>query len=428
MKCQIVSIGNELLTGDTLNTNAGWIGRFLSQYGVEVTAVFTVGDDLTAITEAIRFSMSQSDLVITTGGLGPTHDDVTRLAVQEIFGGKLVIHQPTLDFIREVFTKRNIPFTKSNYKQAEVPDTCEVFFNKQGTAPGMWFEENGCRLAVLPGVPFEMKKLMKEYVLPKIKGAADVNYHLESRYIVTAGIGESTLSDEVIGDLNAFLDDGLSVAYLPGLQGVRIRISGRGENRKKVKDRVDAVASHIYSRAGNVVVGEGEELTLAEAVGKALRNRGWTIATAESCTGGLLADQLTNIPGSSDYMYGGVIAYANKVKKELLGVDESDLSACGAVSKPVAMQMARGVAKRLGTDVGVSTTGIAGPGGGTPGKPVGTVWIGFWSHENHFALKTIFTNDRIINKERSVAVALETVRRSVLGIGTMPYGLKPHTV
>lgn len=429
MKCQIISIGNELLLGDTVNTNVSWLGRFLAQHGVEVVRSHTISDDLNLIKRTIRQGLDQSDLVITTGGLGPTHDDLTKQAVQEIFEAGLVVHQPTLDFIKSVFKKRNIPFTRSNYQQAEVPDNCEVLFNKQGTAPGMWFEEGSHRLAVLPGVPFEMKHLMQHQVLPKIKAVTEGSERYISEYIVTAGIGESTLSDHIIGSLENFLrEEGLTVAYLPGLQGVRIRITSRGNDEQQAAGRIAPVREYIYNKAGEYIIGEGEGFTLSEAVGHVLRKQNMTIATAESCTGGMLADQLTNVPGSSDYMLGGVIAYANGVKTGLLGVNEEDLAAYGAVSKPVALQMAEQVARRLGADVGISTTGIAGPGGGTPDKPVGTVWIGCWSHNRHFALKTIFTNHRIINKERSVAVALDTVRRTILGMKTMPYGLKPHTL
>lgn len=428
MKCQVISIGNELLMGDTINTNASWLGQFLAEHGVEVSRVHTISDDLELIKATIQQSMSEADLVITTGGLGPTHDDLTKKAVQEIFKSDLVVHQPTLDFIKSVFEKRNIPFTPSNYQQAEVPDNCEVLFNKQGTAPGMWFEADGRRLAVLPGIPYEMKHLMNRHVLPKIRQVAKNNdAFFYSRYLLTAGIGESTLSDELIGSLDDHMQKGVSVAYLPNLQGVRIRISGTGGNQEEVLNRIEVVADYISNKARHLIVGEGKDLTLSEAVGNVLRQHGLNIAVAESCTGGMLCNQLTNIDGSSDYFLGGVVAYANSVKKKLLEVADQDFSKYGAVSKPVALQMAKGVAALTGADIGVSTTGIAGPGGGTPEKPVGTVWIGYWSQDRHFALKTLFTNDRIINKERSVAVALETVRRSVLGIEAMPYGLKPHT-
>lgn len=426
MKCQIISIGNELLIGDTVNTNASWLGQFMTENGIAVSRVHTISDDFGLIRSTIERSLAEAELVITTGGLGPTHDDVTKKAVAELFGAEMVIHEPTLNFVKRIFEKRNIPFSKSNYYQAEVPVNCEVLFNKQGTAPGMWFESEGSFLAVLPGVPFEMKELMNDQVLPRISEMTNGSEHRYSRYILTAGVGESTLSDEIIGELGPLMNEEVSVAYLPSPQGTRIRISAYGHSRREVDGLIEPIAQHIYERAGEVIVGEGKELTLSEAVGKLLREQGVTIASAESCTGGLLSDTLTNIPGSSDYLMGGMVTYSNRSKVELLGVDEATLESRGAVSREVALQMARKVADRFGTDIGISTTGIAGPGGGSAEKPVGTVWIGYWSKDAHFALHALFTNNRLINKERSVAVAIETVRRSVSGIITMPYGLKPH--
>jgi len=426
MKAEIISIGNELLIGDTVNTNASWLGEFLTEHGVEVTAIHTVGDDLDPVMRTIRESMERSDLVICTGGLGPTHDDVTKKALQQLFDAELRVDEPTLKFIRKIFKKRNIPFSKSNYHQAEVLDNCEVLFNKQGTAPGMWFREFDSALAVLPGVPFEMKQLMKEKVLPKLAELMPDKEFRSSRYLVTAGIGESTLSDEVIGDLDRFLQNGTTVAYLPGLQGTRIRISAYGSSDEEIQSKLKPLADHIYEKAGDLVIGEGKELTLSEVLGRRLRERGLTIASAESCTGGLLASTLTDTPGSSDYVVGGVVAYSNRIKIDELAVSGGLLEKHGAVSRPVALQMARNVAQKFRSDIGISTTGIAGPDGGTEEKPVGTVWIGYWSKEKHFALKTRLTNDRLINKERSVAIALETVRRVLADMKTMPYGLEPQ--
>lgn len=424
MQCQIISIGNELLTGDTENTNASWIGRFLTENGLEVTRIHTISDDVNLVKRTIRQSLVEASLVITTGGLGPTHDDLTKKAVTELFDCDFISHEPTLEYIRKIFQQRNIPFTKSNHHQADVPDCCEVLFNKQGTAPGMWFDREEGKLAVLPGVPHEMKYLVKHHILPKLKEMKELRQYQHSRYILTAGIGESTLSDEIIGDLSSFLNDSVNVAYLPGVQGNRIRVSGYGTSGKEAEKNIQPVVEHILSRAGNLVVGEGKELTLSEAVGKKLRKKDLNIAIAESCTGGSLANTVTDIPGSGDYMIGGVIAYANEVKMKLLGVSEEMLRNHGAVSREVALQMARGIADRFETDLGVSTTGVAGPGGGSKEKPVGTVWIGFWSNNQHFAVKARFTDDRLINKARTVAVALDIIRRSVSGISEMPYGLK----
>jgi nicotinamide-nucleotide amidase len=422
----IISIGNELLIGDTVNTNASWLGKFLTEQGIEVIRIHTISDDLALVRDTIGESLSAADLVITTGGLGPTHDDVTKKAIQELFKVGMTVHKPTLGFIKKVFKKRNIPFSKSNYEQAEVPKNAEVLFNQQGTAPGLWFEENDSLLAVLPGVPYEMKELVTHKVKPKLDTITGGNEKRFSRYILTAGVGESTLSDTIIGNLDSFLNENLSVAYLPSPQGTRIRISGYGHSKEEVSKHMKPVVDHIYEKASELIVGEGKEFTLSEALGNILRERGLKLAVAESCTGGLVADSITNIAGSSDYFMGGMVTYSNRAKVELLQVKEDDLDRYGAVSKPVALQMAHAAAAKFGCDIGISTTGVAGPGGGTEEKPVGTVWIGFWSEENHFAVKALFTNDRLINKERSSAVALEIVRRNVRGFETLPYDLKPQ--
>ncbi|MEL7834794.1 competence/damage-inducible protein A [Fodinibius sp. Rm-B-1B1-1] len=427
MQCRIVSIGNELLIGDTVNTNASWLGDVLTEAGIEVTHVYTIGDDLQIMKEVLEESLSASDLVITTGGLGPTHDDITKQAVTELFDCELVLDESVLKFIKKVFKKRNIPFSQSNYHQAEVPDCCEVFFNTQGTAPGMWFDRDGVKLAVLPGVPHEMKHLVNEKVLPRIRKINGETEFRRSHYITTAGIGESTLSDEIIGSLDDVLPDHVSVAYLPSTQGTRIRISAFGRSDKEIDDRIGIVISHIKKKAGKYIIGEGKDWNLSQSVGELLVEKGLTISVAESCTGGHIANAITDVPGSSRYMLGGLIAYANSVKVNQLGVLSDDLESQGAVSKVVALQMAKGVAERLGADIGISTTGVAGPGGGTKEKPVGTVWIGCWSSKEHFAIRARFTNDRLINKERSSAVALEIVRRSILGIDEMPYGFKKQS-
>jgi nicotinamide-nucleotide amidase len=381
-------------------------------------------DDLATMKKVLKESLQAADLVITTGGLGPTHDDVTKKAVSELFDCDMVINEEVLTFIKKVFKKRNIPFSESNYYQAEVPDCAEVLFNTEGTAPGLWFERESARLAVLPGVPYEMKYLLNEKVLPKIRATNGDTEWRRSHYITTAGVGESTLSDQIIGDLSHLLSDDVSVAYLPSPQGTRIRISAYGHSQQQIDDRIEPIAAHIKKKAGNLVIGEGKDLGLAKVVGNLLKKEGLWLSAAESCTGGYISNAVTDIPGSSAYTKGGIISYANDVKVSQLGVKANDLEDFGAVSKPVALQMAKGVAQRLGTDIGISTTGIAGPTGGTEDKPVGMVWIGFWSREEHFALQAHFTNDRLINKERTAAVALETVRRAILGINEMPYGLK----
>lgn len=424
MQCRIISIGDELLIGDTVNTNASWLAQALTEEGMEVERIDTIKDGLSVIKKVIEQALSSADAVITTGGLGPTHDDVTKQAVAELMDSELIVHEPTLSFIKKTFEKRNIPFSKSNYYQAEVPADCEVLFNTQGTSPGMWFKRGEKILAVLPGVPYEMKHLVQKYILPKLKETLLGTEVRKSYYMLTSGIGESTLTDEVIGGLDSYLSSDVSVAYLPSPEGTRIRIRARASSGVRLEEQLKPLIEHLRKKAGPYIVGEGKELRLAEAVGKILHRQKMTIATAESCTGGAVVDALTDIPGSSRYVKGAVIAYANEVKTEQLNVAEKELQDAGAVSKEVALQMAKGIAQKLDTHIGISTTGIAGPGGGTEEKPVGLVWIGFWNKDHHFALRLQFTKDRLANKERTTAVVLEMVRRVVSDIDEMPYGLK----
>lgn len=424
MKAQIISIGNELLIGDTVNTNASWMGNFLTQSGFEVTEVHTISDRESLIKSTIKYALSNSDVVLCTGGLGPTHDDITKKAVADLFNVSMKTDEGVLKFIRTLFESRNLPFSKSNYEQAEIPDNAEVLFNKMGTAPGIWIEDHDKCLVLMPGVPFEMKYLMKNEVAPKLItkfGEAEV---FVSKYIQTAGIGENTLSDEILGDLSQYFNSDVSLAFLPNAGKVTLRLNGRGRTTEEANDSIKELEQEVYRLAGNLIYGEGKEYELSEEIGSLLNEMNLTIATAESCTGGLISSSLTDISGSSAYVKGGVVAYSNEIKSELLGVSDSDLKKFGAVSKQVALQMAKGVAEKLNADIGISTTGVAGPTGGSEEKPVGTVWIGFYSKDEHFAINALFTKDRLLNKERSKIVALEMVRRILVGISEMPYSYK----
>ena len=423
MKAQIISIGNELLIGDTVNTNASWIGQFLNDLGIEVTRVHTISDDYALIKNTVATSMGESDLVITTGGLGPTHDDITKTTIAELFSAKLVQDDAVLNYVKELFKSRKIPFSKSNVWQAMVPENCEVLFNKAGTAPGMWFHERDCFMAVLPGVPYEMKYLMQHRVVPKLQEQITGTGYIHKVYIKTAGIGESTLSDTILAGMNDFLNEHVSLAFLPSFGEVSLRITGQGATRDEAFERTLKLEQFIRERAGTYIYANHKAGSLSESVGNLLKEQGKTVATAESCTGGLVASTLTDIAGSSDYMLGGVVSYANSVKVNLLGVKQYDLDNLGAVSKKVALQMAKGVAEIACADIGISTTGIAGPGGGTSEKPVGTVWIGYFSAEQHFAVQAFFTKDRLVNKQRTTIVALEIMRRALTGIEELPYAL-----
>ncbi|MDZ7773675.1 MAG: competence/damage-inducible protein A [Balneolaceae bacterium] len=427
MTAEIISIGDELLLGDTVNTNASWLGRTLSGRGLQVRRVHTVGDRQELIRDCLEEALSRPGLVVATGGLGPTHDDVTKQAVAELFDCELRLHKPTLDFIRKVFDRRGIPFTRSNYHQAEVPEAAEVLFNTHGTAPGLWLERGEARLAVLPGVPHEMRHLVNEKVLPRLEQEGWAASQPHTCYLVTAGIGESTLSDEVLGDLSPWLGGELSLAFLPGVEGVCLRVTGGTGDPQEGAREMEPLLKRIRERAGEHLVGEGREESLARRVGELLRERELHIATAESCTGGRICDTLTDVPGSSDYVRGGIVAYDNEVKQQQLDVDPGVLREYGAVSRAVALQMAQGAATRLRADIGLSATGIAGPEGGTPDKPVGTVWVGYWSKERHFAFRACFTDDRQVNKDRTVAVALDAVRRTLTGASSLPYGMQSES-
>lgn len=424
-KAHIISIGNELLIGDTVNTNASWIGRYLSAEGFDVEQVITLPDHYDILSQRIAESYERADFTIVTGGLGPTHDDITKKVVTDLFNSKLVEDPNVLKHIKKIFRKRDFTFSKSNADQALVPEISSVLFNKKGTAPGLWIDRDDHVLAVLPGVPHEMQYLVENEITPRLESAFPGRPERMIQYFHTAGVPESTLSDEVIGDLTDYLKNGIEVAYLPGAGGVKIRISTSGDDPGAAREKMMELRTTILHRAGDVIFAEGKDGRLAETVGQLLVDKNETIAVAESCTGGRLSNAITDIPGCSRYMLGGVIAYDNAVKVQQLDVAEDDLKKHGAVSKQVALQMAKGVAELTGSTIGVSTTGVAGPGGGTKEKPVGTVWMGFWINGEHFALRAAFSDDREINKERSVMVVLETVRRKLSGFETYPYNLNP---
>jgi nicotinamide-nucleotide amidase len=425
-KAHIISIGNELLIGDTINTNASWLGGLLTEQGFYVEQVFTIPDDYDIIFSKVKDSLHQADVTVVTGGLGPTHDDITKKVMVDLFDSKLIENREVLDYIKKIFERRGFNFSRANAAQALVPKNCDVLFNNKGTAPGMWFEKEGNALIVLPGVPNEMKFLMEKRALPRIHDLFPDREVWATRYFKTAGVPESTLSERV-GDLDEFVNNGVGVAYLPGPAGVTIRISANADTLQQAEGKLIKLKNLLYEKAGDVIFGEGKNLRLEEVTGKILTDNKLTIAAAESCTGGLLSSKITDIPGSSDYMKGGIVAYGNEIKISALNVKEKDLEKDGAVSKNVALQMAKGVAEKMGADIGVSATGIAGPGGGTDEKPVGTVWMGFWIEGDHFAIKAVLSNDRLLNKERTVMIILETVRRRLLGVNELPYQLKPHS-
>ena len=418
MEAEIITVGDELLIGQVVNTNAAWMGEQLSLAGVDVARVLTLGDDVEAIRAALADAYRTSELVVVTGGLGPTHDDVTREAVAGFFGKPLRLDADVLAHIQARFARRGRGMPGSNRSQAMVPEGFEVLPNPVGTAPGLWYadeDEEGRRprlLAVLPGVPHEMRALMGGEVLPRLQRRKGLRV-IRHRTLLTSGIGESSLQER-IGDLAGWLGDRVRLAYLPGGGSVRLRLTAFGEDGGDVDGALEAFEVHLRARIGPYLFGTGTA-TLEAAVGELLKAQGLTLAVAESCTGGFVLNRLTDVPGSSAYVVGGVVAYGNAVKREALGVSEEALESEGAVSEAVARQMARGIRRRLGADVGLSTTGVAGPSGGTAEKPVGTVWIGYADASGDEARLLRLTEDRLLNKELTSTAVLDALRRRLNG-------------
>ncbi len=415
MIAEILSIGDELLIGQVVNTNQAYIAEHLNRVGISVARMTTVGDDRGSILAAFRLAWDRSDVLTVTGGLGPTHDDITREAVCAFFGRRLVLHQQTLDHVRALLAQRNVTPLKRNEDQALVPDGCTVIPNPIGTAPGYLFEDAGKVMFVMPGVPYEMKAMMEATVIPFLaaKGSDHVVRH---RTLKTTGIAESILAER-IGDINALLrnDEGLTLAFLPSPRGVRLRVTARRRSSADAEALISRVEEEIRARAGKYIYGVDDE-EIEEVVGRLLTERGLTIAIAESCTGGLIADRLTDVPGSSAYVERGFITYSNSSKVEELGIDPRLIAEHGAVSRPVAEAMALGARERTKTDIGISTTGIAGPAGGSQAKPVGLVWIGYSDAHETFAIEFRFAEGRRRVKERASQAALEIVRRRLLGV------------
>lgn len=414
MKAYLISIGDELLIGQTINTNVAYIGRALSDINIEVIESSVVGDKMEAILYELDKASSVADLIVITGGLGPTHDDITRSAIVKYFNTELIQNKEVLDDIQQFFSKRGRTVTELNASQALVPQIAIPIRNKRGTAPGMWIEKNNKIYIVMPGVPYEMKGMMEDFVIPKLSDLTKGNGSVIKKLILqTTGIPESTLFER-LGNLDELLQ-GAKIAFLPNQYGVKLRITVTEANAEVAANRLNEIEQKIRTKVGRYIFARGEE-TLEEVIGKILSERGLTLSVAESCTGGEICTRLTNVSGSSKYFERGIITYSNAAKVELLKVNEDTIAEVGAVSLEVAMQMAEGVRAVSGTDIGISTTGILGPTGATTNKPVGLVYIGYCDEKVCTAKKFLFGDDRILNKQRATQAALEMLRRQLLGI------------
>lgn len=379
MRLSIIVIGDEILIGQVTDTNSGAVARMFGPMGWTVRNIYTIGDGYDEIFETVNRAMDESDLVITTGGLGPTKDDITKGVMTDIFGGEL-IHDPAVtENIHEVFSKRGLKMNPLTEAQAMVPSSCRVVQNRFGTAPVMWFERGGKVLVSMPGVPFETEGMLPE-VARLVKERFHADETLLHHSLMVAGITESALAQH-LADFEDSLGQGLHLAYLPTPGLIRLRLDGRGTDGSGIELRFDEAVNRLKSRLGDLMIYDGDAAA-AEILLRKLADRKLTVATAESCTGGNIAHRLTSIPGSSESFLGGVVSYANEVKSGVLGVNPADIEAHGAVSREVVEQMAVGACRATGARCSMATSGIAGPGGGSDEKPVGTVWMA-WAADGH---------------------------------------------
>jgi nicotinamide-nucleotide amidase len=411
MKAAIITIGDELLIGQTVDTNSAWMGAELSKSGFDVIRMTSIHDRRGDIIAALNDAAGKSDVVLITGGLGPTSDDITKQTLCEFFNTRLVIDNEVLGMIEGMMIRRNYPMNENNRRQAEVPESCRVIKNGAGTAPGMWFEKDGTIYISMPGVPNEMKHIMTEHVLPELNKRF-TSQTIIHRNIMTYGTFEAKLAETLTG-FEAALPENIILAYLPAQGVIKLRLTATGTDREALSNLVNNQVDKLYKTIPELIYGENEE-SLEMVIGKLLKAKSKTVSTAESCTGGEIAHMLTSVPGSSDYYKGSVIAYDNSVKTQLLGVQQDIINNYGAVSEDVVREMAIGVRNLLGTDYAVATSGIAGPDGGTEAKPVGTIWIAVASGHGVITEKRVFGNDRITNIKRFSLTALNLLRKQII--------------
>ncbi len=399
----IITIGDEILYGQITDTNTQWMSKELDAIGIKVTQRLTIGDLKEEILATLRYSEEKADIVLITGGLGPTEDDLTKPCLAEYFGVKLVLSKEALTHLTALFKRFKLELTPTNKLQAHLPTNCLMLPNELGTAPGMWFYENNTVFISMPGVPFEMKGLMKTSILPKLKEQFDlpVIYH---KVVRTIGIGESWLADKIKPWTDA-VPSSISLAYLPSLREVKLRLTSSGKDLETLRRTVDKQINKLKEYAGKYIYGYDFD-SIQSVVGELLTSKNETISTAESCTGGHLAHLITSVPGSSRYYKGGVISYINKIKQEQLGVKVKTLETYGAVSEQTVIEMAKGIRTKFKTTYGIATSGIAGPDGGTTEKPVGTVWIALATPTKTHTKLYSLTKDRTLNIEASSKSAL----------------------
>ena len=411
MNAEIITIGDEILIGQIIDTNSAWIAQQINLLGINVIQITSISDRREQIISAMGEARQRADLILITGGLGPTRDDITKSTLADYFETELIFNQEVFENIKKILTPRGIKINELNRKQAEVPANCTVIKNQNGTAPGMWFESDRKVFISMPGVPFEMKKLMKNQILPKIKVHFQTSFILH-KTILTYGTFEAYLA-EILSEFEQELPENANLAYLPAGGIIRLRISIRGNNESELNKILNEQLKKLQKIIPQYIFGYDNE-SLEGIIGALLIKRNQTLGTAESCTGGNIAHLITSVPGSSKYFIGSVVAYSNKIKEELLKVNPVFIKKFGAVSQPVVEEMAKGLQKLYQTDFAIATSGIAGPDGGCKEKPVGTTWIAVASPEKIIVKKYNFGNDRERNIQRSSLTALNILRKLLL--------------
>lgn len=411
MKAIIVTIGDELLIGQVIDTNSAWLGAEISKLGFDIIEKISIHDRQEDILYVLNEVSGKADVVLITGGLGPTGDDITKPALCEFFHTRLVVDKEVFDMVSAMMKARNFPMNKNNRGQAEVPENCKVLKNPVGTAPGMWFEQDGTIFVSLPGVPFEMKYLMKENVLPKLKE----RFHSQAiihKNIMTYGISEAQLAEKLT-DFENNLPSEIKLAYLPDKGIIKLRLTCTCSNSIKAEELINRQLGNLYAVIPDVIFAEDEK-NMEEVIGDLLSMKKKTVGTAESCTGGNIAHLFTTVPGSSAWYIGSVVSYSNSVKENILDVPEKFIESYGAVSQHVVESMAEGARKILKTDFAVATSGIAGPDGGTAEKPVGTVWIAVTSDKKTVSKCFNYGNDRLNNINRFTTAAMNMLLKMII--------------
>ena len=409
----IITIGDELLIGQTIDTNSAWIAKHLNELGIDVLRRVAVGDDRNAIIKALDEEIAVASLVLITGGLGPTSDDITKPLLNEYFGGKMKVDERVLEHVKNIFAKRDRPILERNLKQAEVPDNCTVLFNKMGTAPGMWFDKDDKVIISMPGVPFEMASIMENEALPRLRERFFSDAILHST-IVTAGVGESVIADK-LQDLEESLPSHIKLAYLPDTGMVKLRLTGRGKDKELLAAELKNRQEEFATRLGNMVIAL-DDLPMEKILGDLLKEKRKTLGLAESCTGGFIGHHITQVSGSSDIFLGSIVSYSNDVKHNVLGVKQETLTQYGAVSEQTVLEMAKGALRVLGSDYALAVSGVLGPGGGTDRAPVGTVWMAVADKETIKTKEFHFIYDRLRNKELAAKMGMLMLWKFIKGI------------